>query len=123
MIKRNKKIYQKSEVPYTGVSRENMELLFQEYRSSVELLTGRIRNLYDTYKLQCSSSQDPAKDPDCIETKKRLTILLRWRTELKEVATEIRQYYNPSHWRSSDYTMNMRKPIPFLWAPYTDDRD
>lgn len=100
-----------------------MHELFEEYKKSIELLTARIKELNSSYKLLCSASPDPLKDSECIETKRRLDVLVRWRTELKEVAHEIKEYYNPTHWRSGDYTMNMKIPQVFRWVPHTDDAD
>lgn len=97
--------------------------LSEEYKKSIELLTVRIKELNGSYKLLCSASSDPLKDFGCIETKRRLDVLIRWRTELKELAHEIKEYYNPAHWRSGDYTMNMKLPQVYRWVPYTDDVD
>ncbi len=97
--------------------------LSEEYKKSIGILTMRINDLNRSHKLLCSAPLEPLKDSECIEVKRRIDVLLRWRTELKEVSKEVKEYYNPAHWRSSYYTMNMRKPIAFIWVPYTDDID
>ncbi len=100
-----------------------MKALYLQYCESINILTARIKELNETYKSYKLTAVDPAKDPDCIKIKVRMVVLLRWRTELKEVAHEIKEYYNPSHWRSAAYTMNMKVTREAIWVPYTDDID
>lgn len=101
----------------------NMKVLYQQYCESIDLLTARIQELNEVFKSLKLNTADPAKDPDCIKIKERLVVLLRWRTELKGVAHEIKEYYNPSHWRASELTMNIKIPREAIWVPYTDDKD
>lgn len=110
-------------ISYNVSSYPNMKLLYLQYCESINLLTVRIKELNETFNSLKLIVKDSAKDPDCIKIKERLVILLRWRIELKEVAHEIKEYYNPAHWRSAAYTMNMRIPQEAVWGPYTDDKD
>lgn len=108
---------------YNVSSYPDMKILYLQYCESIDLLTARIKELNEMFKSLKIIAEDPAKDPGCIKIKERMVVLLRWRTELKEVAFEIKEYYNPVHWRAAELTMNIKIPRASVWVSYTDDKD
>lgn len=88
--------------------------LAKEYRKSLQLITGRINML--KIRLKELEGNRHSSEEELTELKMRLKPLLAMQRDLREVAREVQNYYEPGWWRSENYTFNRRKPRRFI--PY-----
>jgi hypothetical protein len=93
--------------------------LSQEYKVSLSIIAGRLKEIKSLIKENTLISTDPLKDPEVIYLKERLKPLNYIYLDLQEVAKEVNLYYNRSHWRSEKLTMNAKKAKRQYYCSFT----
>lgn len=99
---------------------KKFEELETDYTISLTQLNRRIKELTckkDAAIALCKKLHtDPKKDPDVCTLAIRIRPLIEMQSDLREVAKEVRHYYDRGWWRSERLTCNQRKSRSFIYA-------
>lgn len=99
----------------------NLQGLLEEYKVSLSIMAGRVKEIRNLIKSKSLLSENPNKDPEIIDLKDRLKPLYNMYLDLKETTKEVENYYDRSYWRNEKLTMNSVKIPKLYYSPYIYD--